>query len=260
MQEFVAIIISLFTAALALVIPVPKELKLITQKALEGTKGQYSIVVKNFKTGEDYRQNENQIMPAGSLYKVWGMTAAMEKLYSREWTEDMVLSDTAQNLNHYFGISPVDAEITEGEFSYTVNQAITQMIQISHNYAALLLVKNLGEYEPGFPVPPQTTALDMAKFFEKLYHGEIIDKENSTKMIGILSENKLNEGLPKYLPAGTKIAHKTGEIEGYKHDAGIIFTPKGDYLIVVMSNTDSPYGAEERIAILSKAVFEYFTE
>ena len=79
-------------------------------------------------------------------------------------------------------------------------------------------------------------------------------------MIGILSENKLNEGLPKYLPAGTKIAHKTGEIEGYKHDAGIIFTPKGDYLIVVMSNTDSPYGAEERIAILSKAVFEYFTE
>lgn len=77
-------------------------------------------------------------------------------------------------------------------------------------------------------------------------------------MIDILKKQTLNEKLPKYLPQGTLIAHKTGEIDYLSHDGGIVFSKKGDYVIVVMTEADSPSGVEERIAQISKNVFNYF--
>ena len=64
--------------------------------------------------------------------------------------------------------------------------------------------------------------------------------------------------LPKYLPQGTIVAHKTGEIGYSSHDGGIVFSPKADYIIVVFSKSDIPAAAEERIAQISKNVYEYF--
>ena len=54
------------------------------------------------------------------------------------------------------------------------------------------------------------------------------------------------------------MGHKTGELDGYKHDAGIVYAPKGDYVIVVMSNTKDPQTAVDVIAKISKAVYDHF--
>ena len=145
------------------------------------------------------------------------------------------------------------------------------MIVISHNYAALLLterVKNsqLEEYlqNNGFKNsqigdPPKTTPADIALFLEKLYKGELVNLEYSQKMIDLLKKQQLNNGIPKYLPDHSRVANKTGDIGWFKHDAGIVYTDKGDYIIVIMSKSDSPAGAQERIALASKAVYDYFT-
>ncbi|MDO8515124.1 MAG: serine hydrolase, partial [bacterium] len=109
-----------------------------------------------------------------------------------------------------------------------------------------------------FKIKPQTTAGDIAKFLGKVYKKEIGDEQISEWLIEVLAKNRLNEGLPKYLPQTMQISHKTGEIFGFKHDAGIIFNKAGDYIIVVMSESNSPFGAEERTAQLSKAVYDYF--
>ena len=98
----------------------------------------------------------------------------------------------------------------------------------------------------------------MALFFEKLYKGELANNQYTRETLDLLKNQQRNEGLPKYLPDGTIVAHKTGEIDLYKHDAGIVFSDKGDYLIVVMSESDFPAGAQERIALVSKGVFDYF--
>ena len=54
------------------------------------------------------------------------------------------------------------------------------------------------------------------------------------------------------------IAHKTGEIGYFTHDAGIVFSNKGDYIIVVLTESDFPLATEEQIADISKSVNEYF--
>ena len=77
-------------------------------------------------------------------------------------------------------------------------------------------------------------------------------------MLDLLKSQKLNNKLPKYLPQEIDVAHKTGEIDSLTHDAGIVYAPTSDYIIVILSKSDYPPGAEERIADISRAVYEYF--
>ena len=87
---------------------------------------------------------------------------------------------------------------------------------------------------------------------------KLADEQYTGLMVDLLKGQKLNEKLPKYLPKGTAVAHKTGEIGWFSHDVGIVYSPSGDYIIVVLSESESPAGANDRIAQVSKAVYEYF--
>jgi beta-lactamase class A len=90
-------------------------------------------------------------------------------------------------------------------------------------------------------------------------NGELANAEYTAKMIDLLKAQRLNNKLPRFLPEGTVIAHKTGELGLFSHDGGIVYLPDGnEYIIVVLSETLYPSAAEERIAELSKEVYSYF--
>lgn len=250
-----------------------KSLQETIEKSLEGTTGSYGVFVKNLKTGESFSLNENKVFESGSLYKLWTMAVVMNQLESGDLEADQQLSQGIAVLNRKFGIDPALAEQTQGTISLTVDQALTQMITISHNYAALLLSEKikLSTVESwlaknGFNYSkvgtdgsaPTTTPLDIALFMEKLYKGQLGNSESTNKMIELLKAQQLNNKLPKNLPPGTVVAHKTGELGWFSHDAGIVYSSKGEYIIVVMSESPSPKGAEERIADLSLNIFNYF--
>lgn len=245
------------------------------KEALIGTKGAYAVVVKSLKTPEVYFLNEHKSFEAGSLYKLWIMAESFEQIQNGSLKEDEILSEEVATLNNKFNISDEAAELTEGMVTLSVSDAINQMITISHNYAAMLLTRRIklstvdgflqkngfSESKVGINTDsPTTTAADIALFLEKLYKGGLANQENTNRMLNLLKSQTLNNKLPKLLPTDLVIAHKTGEIASFSHDSGIVFTPKGDYIIVVLSDTDMPSGAEERISQISKNVYEYFTE
>lgn len=247
-------------------------LKDVVQKAQMGTNGDYAIVIRDLKRNEQFTQQEHKVYAAASLYKLWVMATVFQQIKEGKLHKDDVLSEDIATLNATFGIdSPGPGEETSGGITLTVQQALEQMITISHNYSALLLaktvgqdqisamVKGIGMHESSYETP-QTTAHDTAIFFEKLYNGQIVDKKSSQEMIDILKRQQLNDRIPKYLPKTIQVGHKTGEIDLFKHDAGIIFTPQGDYIMIVLTESDSPSGAAERIALLSKAVYSYFSK
>ena len=252
-------------------IPIKTPLQKAVEKAMEEAQGTYSIVIKNMKTGENLEQLENKSYEPGSLYKLWLMSAVFEKISLGEIKEGEILSRDIAFLNKEFNIAPRDAEMANGVVTLSVKDALHQMIAISHNYAALLLleklktsnlkayIKKISLLNSDTGTPPRTTPADTVLFLEKLYKGELVSPEYSKRMMELLKEQKLNDGLPKYLPEKAQIAHKTGDIGYFKHDAGIVFADSGDYIIVVFSESKSPGGAQERIALLSKAVYEYFT-
>jgi beta-lactamase class A len=52
-------------------------------------------------------------------------------------------------------------------------------------------------------------------------------------MLEILERQKFNEGIPAGVPAGTVVAHKTGELTKLHHDAGIVYA-KRPFVVVVL--------------------------
>lgn len=247
-----------------------ENLKSRIEPILQNEEGRYGIFIKNLSTNETFSKNERQIFESGSLYKIWVMAEVFEKIKDGEIKEDDELIANVARLNEKFEIDSENAEFKEGEINFSIKSAIFQMITISHNYAALALVDKVGRSaiqdflqkyglnESSIGIPPKTSAWDIAKFFEKLYHGEITDQDYSRKMLDILSSQKVEDRIPKYLSSGTKITHKTGNIGWFEHDGGIVYTSKGDYIIVILSESDFPPGAREKIALISKAVYDYF--
>ena len=66
----------------------------------------------------------------------------------------------------------------------------------------------------------------------------------------------MNNRIPPALPAGTPIAHKTGDRTGWAHDAGVITTPKGGSCLAVLTGQwPSPCCHEENIGALEREAF-----
>lgn len=247
-------------------------LKKVVEKIMADSQGRYAIAIKNFKTGETYYSKEHEVFESGSLYKLWVMASVFQNLKEGKIKEDDILSEEVSVLNNQFRIEEGLAEFTQGSITLTVSQALQQMITISHNYATLLLanvvgtnsifklIDDLALKDSSFSNPPKTTAFDTALLLEKLYSGQVVDQESSKKMVELLKKQRLNNGLPKLLPKEAVVAHKTGDIGWFKHDVGLVYAPRGDYLIVILSESDYPSEAQEKIALLSKAVFVHFED
>lgn len=253
----------------------PEDNTLVTniEQQLTGTEGVYGVYIKNLKTGKIYAINEHKVFNSASLYKLWVMVVTFDQIQEGTLNKDDILSQEIEILNEKFNIATDEAELTEGTISQSIDESLEQMITVSDNYSALLLsekirLSNVTTFlqENGFNEStigdvdgfPKTTPYDTALFFEKLYVGELTNKKDSEQMLELLKNQELNGKLPKLLPEEVIIAHKTGELEPVSHDAGIVFTKKGDYIIVVMSETKDRYVAVEQIALISKTVYDYF--
>ncbi len=251
------------------------DLETVVQDELKNLQGEYAVAIKNLKTGERYYYNEHTVFDAASLYKLFVMATVFQKIQNGNLTKEQVLSQKIPVLNQKFRISSESAELKEGNITLPVQSALSRMITISDNYSALLLAENtrlsnvsvflkenglVGSRVGTKGETPATTASDMTSFFQKLYNNELASTELTTDMFLLLKHQQLNSKIPKYLPVEVKAAHKTGELGRLSHDAGIVYTPKGDYIIVVLSDTNKPLDANEKIALISKAVYEYFAK
>ena len=88
---------------------------------------------------------------------------------------------------------------------------------------------------------------DIALLLEKIYRKELVDEEASELMLSFLKQQKVNDRLPRDLPEDIVVAHKTGLERGVVHDAGIIFTPQGDYLICMLTKGIKEYAQAKKI-------------
>lgn len=101
-----------------------------------------------------------------------------------------------------------------------------------------------------------------------VFQAEITQAE-CQDMINLLSLNKLGILLEAGVPEGTRVAHKHGWVTNFTTgvintmgDAGIIFTPSGDYVLVIFlyQPVQLIYDpAAELIANLGEAIYNYYT-
>lgn len=252
-----------------------KQIEQIVKNILKENTNNYSVFIKNLKSGERYYLNEQKQYETASIYKLWVMAEAYNQIEKGILTKDDVLSADVIDLNRRFNIASESAELTEGTVSWSVANALKNMITISDNYSALLLsskvkasnvalfLKNNGFLSSKVGTlndSPFSNAKEVGLFFEKLYNGELANEQNTNEMLNLLKNQQINTKLSKYLPESAVIGHKTGELGNLAHDGGIVFLDENDYIIVIMSKTATPLNANENIANISKEVYTYFTK
>jgi len=132
------------------------------------------------------------------------------------------------------------------------------MITVSSNFATNLLIEKLGveqiratvhalgadgmnvlrgvedgkAFEKG--LNNTTTARALAVLLTAIADGRAVDADASKQMIAILERQKFNEAIPAGLPAGTVVAHKTGDITKIHHDAAIVYAKRPFVLVILV--------------------------
>lgn len=85
------------------------------------------------------------------------------------------------------------------------------------------------------------TAADLAGQLQALAAGTLCSPDGTREILDVLAAQQINDAIPAGLPPGTKVAHKSGWVEGISHDAGIIYPADGPpYVLVVCTTTSLP--------------------
>ncbi|HSF17544.1 MAG TPA: serine hydrolase [Vicinamibacteria bacterium] len=109
----------------------------------------------------------------------------------------------------------------------------------------------------------RTTARETGRLLEQLLAGELASRESSDEMIAILKRQFYASRLPRHLPRGIEVAHKTGDwppIAG--NDVGILFHPGGPTVVSVYVNQNRGdfVQVEETIGEIARKLVEAWGE
>ncbi|HEX8296325.1 MAG TPA: serine hydrolase [Chthoniobacteraceae bacterium] len=124
-------------------------------------------------------------------------------------------------------------------------------------------VERCVEDEAGFAqgLNNEVTADGLLDFFRMLADRRYISERGCEQMTEILLAQEFNRMIPAKLPAGARVAHKTGEISTVCHDAGLVFLPERlPYALSIL--TEGPPGQEQRqkaVASISSLVAHFLT-
>jgi beta-lactamase class A len=185
---------------------------------------------------------------AASLYKLGVLAEAERRVDAGEL--------------HYGDVITIEPDdiTSDGSFEgagtqLTLDEALEAMITISDNGSALALWRIFGganidatlekagiqNFHVAFDDTEDNWATPHAigTFFTLLAKRQLISAAASDRMLARLERQQINDRLPAQLPSDVVIAHKTGNLSGVMHDAGVIFTKTGPRVVVAMT-WDSP--------------------
>ena len=101
-----------------------------------------------------------------------------------------------------------------------------------------------------------TTARALMTLLVKIANGEAVDRPSSEQMVAVLKRQAFNDRIPAGLPAGTVVAHKTGEITKIQHDAAIVYAKRPFVLVVLVRGQVDPKVGSKLIADITRVVYD----
>jgi beta-lactamase class A len=85
----------------------------------------------------------------------------------------------------------------------------------------------------------KSTANDEALFLSLLYSGQILSQQSSRdRLITAMKGNVYRQGIPSGIP-NARVADKVGFLDALLHDASIVYSPKGTYVLIILTNNAS---------------------
>jgi beta-lactamase class A len=244
-------------------------LELVVKAAIgEEEEEHFAVYVTNIEDGKGLSMDGVRPFYAASLYKVWALLEAYHQRNAGllNFSEEYVGSSYYVSL----GLNPGEVDACE---LISLDRAIDRMMAISDNVAANMVLDRVGAGNintalSGFGMRSTgffgnqmpTTASDMALLLEAIARGAALNEATSLEMLARLESEVIDDRIPALLPAGTFVAHKTGSWSDATHDAGIVVSPQATYVLVILTDYGYADGGAERIALVSRAVYDYYND
>jgi beta-lactamase class A len=242
-------------------------LEAVVRNALGTDVSHFAVVVKRLDNGKGVVIDGGRVFYAASLFKVWVMLEAFHQRQAGllRFDEQYTVSDYYASLSLNPGELPLCSQVT-------AQAALREMMSVSDNVAANIMLERVGYANMNAMLRGQglavsgitstgdvyTTASGMEQLLEAIARQEAVSAEASAEMLSLLASEVIDNRLPALLPPETRVAHKTGSWANATHDAGIVYSPKATYVIVVLSELGYGDDGDARIARLSRAVYDYF--
>jgi len=226
----------------------------------------YAVVVEDLRDGRRAAVDPDRVFYAASLFKLEVMYEVFHQHAAGllDFDEEYVASD------YYSGFDLGPHLIAPCERA-SVRRLLGAMMSVSDNVAAVMLQDRAGAGNINNAMAAlgltQTrltedgslpaTAGDLARLVEAIALGEA-GAAATSDMLDLMVTEELGDRIPAKLPAGTRVAHKTGNFDGATHDAGIVYGKKGTYVMVLMSDIGFEANAGSVEADIAKIAFDYF--
>jgi beta-lactamase class A len=254
-------------------------------------KGTVAVAVKNLKTGEEFYLCSDEVMPTASLIKLPIMVEAYWQAAEGKLKLDATLSLRKEDKVQGSGV--LTNHFSDGA-TFPLKDAVRLMIVFSDNTATNMVLDQIGlpatnarmtklglvetrinakvfradtriDQERGKKYGlGSTTAREMVRLLELIESGKVVSATACKEMLGHLRACDDREKMTRFLPAGTRVAHKTGSVNTSKTDAGIIYTKGGPVAVCVLTdrNEDQRWTADNAAQVLigkiAREVFDHF--
>ncbi len=243
--------------------PWQKDLEESLRSLVKEKEGLYGVYLYQIDTSQSIGINHQEEFPAASLMKLPVVVSLYQEAERRRLdlaTEYRLRQEDKLSGNGSIHLQP------EGTV-YTYRSLAKLAIEQSDNTAVNVIAKTLGENKIQTTINSlnlsrtnyslrQTSPEDMGKLLLSLYQKETLTSANSREIIGYLSQTIFNDQIPAALPENVVIAHKIGLDEGILHDAAIVFTDQGDFVLVIMSKEALREQAQATLEEITRMVWE----
>jgi beta-lactamase class A len=105
---------------------------------------------------------------------------------------------------------------------------------------------------------------EMVELFTMLHEGRAVSPAMDSVALRMLFANQDGNMMVRWLPGGTRVAHKSGSVDQTRNDCGIMYTPAAPVALCVMTreNEDRSYAVDNAahllIARIAREVFRHY--
>ncbi|MFP4498504.1 MAG: serine hydrolase [Vulcanimicrobiota bacterium] len=237
--------------------------------------GILAVGYHNLLSGEEVLYNQTHVFPAASIVKICILLE-----YERQITRGLIYRNKKIILQEkdIVGGAGILLEMHRG-MELTLEDLMRLTIVISDNTASNVMLDQLGMDNINkfmeslglkdtvigrkFMIDPNakfsknfTSIRDMILLLKMLYKGEVLNEAGTKDALEIMSRQQYREKIPLLLPNKLKIAHKTGEITGVRHDCAIVFYEKAPYIMCFLTEKmPDVVACDRQISLMSKEFY-----
>jgi beta-lactamase class A len=253
-------------------------LALELKRLANNTPGLVAITVSDAGGRMPISVNGDWNLPAASVIKLPVMVEVMRQASLGRFTLDREVTLMPQDVDCGYGaLCEADVGMT-----FSVRNLMRIMIADSDNTATNMLIRLVGRenindsmaglglsqthlgdsihvYERGIR-SLRTSTNDMMRLLVMIAGRRLVNEQASDLMLSILAAQRHNDLLPKPLPKGLVVAHKTGTLHDTLNDVGIVDLEGSPYIVCVITThlADLDDGAR-LIRRVSRAAYDAFT-